>query len=103
MDIVRFKGGLGNQMFQYALVEALRSRGRIVGCSLGFHKNNPHTWPFVLDKVFESLDLNSVDEEVFVEIDHKWREIADNPKKRAEFEKDFENRFFLGRKEFLCI
>ena len=41
VDIVRFAGGLGNQMFQYALVEALRNRGRDVRANLGFYKKHP--------------------------------------------------------------
>lgn len=98
MDIVRFKGGLGNQMFQYALVEALRSRGRRVGCSLGFYRNHPELMPFSLDKVFENLNLDLVDDDAFEEINQRWREIADNPEKRGLFEEDIQNRFFWVEK-----
>lgn len=98
MDIVRFKGGLGNQMFQYALVEALRSRGRSVGCSLGFYRNHPELMPFTLDKVFENLDLNLVDDKTFEEINQRWRNIADYPEQRLLFEENLANRFFWVEK-----
>lgn len=98
MDIVRFKGGLGNQMFQYAFVEALRNCGRDVGCSLGFYKNNPQQMPFVLNKVFPNIELKEVGEEHFNEINMEWRAIKENDDRRREFEKNVETRFFWVEK-----
>lgn len=75
MDIVRFKGGLGNQMFQYALIEALRNNDRDVYCSLGFYQKHPDLRPFILDKIFRELNLLEIKEERFEEIDKKWNKI----------------------------
>lgn len=96
MDVVRFKGGLGNQMFQYALVEALRSRGRNVGCSLGFYRKHPNEKPFILDKVFRAVDLQEVADSVFDEIDGKWKSIKESPEQLEEFrnQKNIKDRFF---------
>lgn len=94
MDIVRFKGGLGNQMFQYALVEALRSRGRNVGCSLGFYRNHPDLMPFMLDKIFKNTKLNEVGDTIFNQIDEKWKNIKERPNDLAEIVSNPKNRFF---------
>ncbi len=102
MDIVRFKGGLGNQMFQYALVEALRSRGRIVGSSLGYYDNHPGTRPFVLDKIFKNIDLNVVDENRFIEIDERWKEIKKKSDLLTQFKKNIKERFFYVEENYFC-
>lgn len=96
MDIVRFKGGLGNQMFQYAFVEALRNRGRNVKCSLGFYRKHPDEMPFILNKVFETVDLQEIEDSVFDEIDDKWKRIKKSPGKLEEFKKtkNIKDRFF---------
>lgn len=99
MDIVRFKGGLGNQMFQYALVEALRSKGREVCCNLGFYRNHPESMPFVLDQVFLNLELNEISDNIFEKIDKKWRKIKSDEKALKNFELDYRNRFFYVEKE----
>lgn len=98
MDIVRFKGGLGNQMFQYAFVEALRSQGREVACNLGFYRNNPNAMPFVLNDIFYNVDLNEVDDRIFCEIDERWKKIKCCSEKMALFEKDLARRFFWVEK-----
>lgn len=94
MDIVRFKGGLGNQMFQYAFIEALRSRRREVKASLGFYRNHPDLRPFVLDKAFGNVCLDDVKDEVFNEIDEKWKDIKRNPVLLESFKKNIKERFF---------
>lgn len=96
MDIVRFKGGLGNQMFQYAFVEALRNRGRNVGCSLGFYRKHPGERPFILNEVFGTVNLQEVDDSVFDEIDGKWKRIKESPERLEEFIKkeNIKKRFF---------
>lgn len=78
MDVVRFKGGLGNQMFQYALVEALRDRGREVKCSLGYYRNHPNLRPFELDQVFKDVVLDEISDEDFEVINARWRQIKKN-------------------------
>lgn len=99
MDIVRFKGGLGNQMFQYALVEALRSRGREVRISLGFYRNHPSLRPFILDKVFEEIKVLEIEDEVFNEIDKRWKAIKEDAELMKDFIKKTEDRFFYVEKE----
>lgn len=90
MDVVRFKGGLGNQMFQYAFVEALRGRGREVKCSLGYYRRHLDLMPFVLDKVFKNVDLNEIPDEEFEEIDNRWKAFKEEGKSFS----NEESRFF---------
>ena len=78
MDIVRMKGGLGNQMFQYAFVEALRAQGREVRCSLGYYRRHPDGMPFVLKDIFSRVYLNEIEDEAFNEIDSRWKEIKED-------------------------
>lgn len=94
MDIVRFKGGLGNQMFQYALVEALRSRERDVYSSLGFYRKHLDLRPFELDQVFENVYLNEIEDSVFDKIDEEWKKIKKDKNLLSQFKKDKRNRFF---------
>lgn len=94
MDIIRFKGGLGNQMFQYALLKALSTQGREVMGSLGFYAKNPLLAPFCLSDVFANASFDVVDENVFVEKDEQWREIKKHEKELESFLRDFDHRFF---------
>lgn len=94
MDIIRFKGGLGNQMFQYAFLKSLSSRGRNVAGSLGFYDKNPHLMPFCLTDIFGNISFNVADEETFEKVDKKWREIKRDEEKLNSFLKDYPNRFF---------
>lgn len=75
MDIVRFKSGLGNQMFQYAFLRALQERGRTVKASLGFYNRHPDERPFVLCDVFYKIKLDYISDEEFDQIDRRWKEI----------------------------
>lgn len=92
MDIVRFKGGLGNQMFQYAFIEALKSRGREVKASLGYKESSIRE--FSLCTVFPDINLEYVSDSEFNLIDEKWRKIKENNEKKSEFCRDYKNRFF---------
>lgn len=94
MDIVRFKGGLGNQMFQYALLKALSLRGRLVEGSLGFYSKHPNLAPFCLTDVFTNISFTIVDEDIFEEKDTQWREIKQNTKELEKFLYDYNHRFF---------
>ncbi len=94
MDIVRFKGGLGNQMFQYALMEALRHRGREVHASLGYYENGGMGRKFILGDVFPNTELMEIEEGIFQEINQKWRNIKENPECLEVFKKNLKDRFF---------
>lgn len=94
MDIVRFKGGLGNQMFQYALLKALNLQGRKVMTSLGYYIKYPETAPFILQDVFKKISLDIVDECIFHEIDKRWREIKQDKQRLKDFSADYAHRFF---------
>lgn len=94
MDIVRIRGGLGNQMFQYAFAEALRSYGREVACSLGFYRKCPNAMRFCLEQVFPNIELNEIDDDTFNSIDNKWIQIKQNKTDLDKFLVDYENRFF---------
>lgn len=94
MDIVRFKGGLGNQMFQYALVEALRCCGKRVGGNLGFYRKHRDTMPFMLDKVFPNIELNEVSDEEFKNVDNRWIEVKQNDEEYRYYKEHPEKRFF---------
>lgn len=94
MDIVRFKGGLGNQMFQYALLKSLSLQGRKVTASLGFYSRPSCERAFCLNEVFENVCFEVVNERIFKEIDIRWRAIKHNEKKIKEFLQDYANRFF---------
>lgn len=98
MDIVRFKGGLGNQMFQYAFLKALSSKGRIVKGSLGFYEKNPDLASFTLKDVFMNVSFDAVREEEFERINDDWKEIKKDTDKRVVFEEDIKNRFFWVEK-----
>ena len=72
MDIVRFKGGLGNQMFQYAFLKSLESKGRNVGASLGFYKEHPELRQFELDNVFPNIKMKTGFDAEFFRAYDKW-------------------------------
>ena len=94
MDIVRFKGGLGNQMFQYALLKALSAKGRTVKASLGFYYKRPQLAAFCLNDVFAGASFDVVDENIFEEKNAQWRKIKENERELQIFLCDYANRFF---------
>lgn len=99
MDIVRFKGGLGNQMFQYALMEALRSRERDVYSSLGFYRRHLEFRSFQLNKIFTNLYLNEVEDSIFDKIDEEWKKIKKNENLLERFKQNNMKRFFYVENE----
>lgn len=52
MIIVRFQGGLGNQMFQYAIYRKLQLEGNIVKADLTEYQRKGNLRSFCVDKVF---------------------------------------------------
>lgn len=57
--IIRFKGGLGNQMFQYAMYCKQMQLGKTVCADISFYKRE-EIMPFVLCDVFPEISLNFV-------------------------------------------
>lgn len=94
MDIVRFKGGLGNQMFQYALLKALASRGRKAMGSLGFYVKNPSLASFCLSNVFPNVSFDIVDESIFEDINEQWRTIKKDETELRKYLTGYAHRFF---------
>lgn len=58
MIIVKFQGGLGNQMFQYALYKKLLCLGKIVKADISWYNNNNAESPRELDVVRFPIHLN---------------------------------------------
>lgn len=94
MDIVRFMGGLGNQMFQYAFLRALEHEKREVIGSLGFYAFHPDLMQFELNKVFKNLCLKCGADNEFLFLYEKWRKIKENKDLKKKFEMDTKERFF---------
>lgn len=66
MIVVRFMGGLGNQMFQYALYRKLVSQGKAVCADLSYYEYEK-AMPFMLLKAFPQIKLNMIDDKQYVE------------------------------------
>lgn len=98
MDIVRFKGGLGNQMFQYAFLKSLESRNREVIASLGFYSEHPELMQYELDKVFPNIVLKTEENDIFIEEYSKWYLIKNDKILLKKFIEDIPNRFFWAEK-----
>lgn len=99
LDIVRFKGGLGNQMFQYAFFKALCERGRNVWGSLGFYSNHPEARGFYLPEAFPRITIPFVEDEVFDEWDERWKAVKADEEVLKDFLQDYPNRFFWVESE----
>lgn len=96
--IIRYKGGLGNQMFQYALRCNYEVFGKEVRDDLSFYVNNPSAMPFRLEAVFPNIVLKR-DDEYAIQV------IGKNQNRRL-FEKLINKivpttrKYFLENKEF---
>lgn len=94
MDIVRFKGGLGNQMFQYAFLKALRQMGRDVKASLGFYRNHPELMGFCLMDVFPHVDIRFIEDEKFEQLNQRWKDIKGKDGILKKYLMNYSDRFF---------
>ncbi len=65
--IVKFKGGLGNQMFQYALYYKLKQLGKNVKGDISHYTLYKNSMPFSLNKAFPEISLQYATQE---EIDY---------------------------------
>lgn len=61
--IVEFKGGLGNQMFQYALYCKLKHLGKNVRGDIRYYSLHENVMPFSLEKTFPNVSLEYVKQE----------------------------------------
>lgn len=100
MDVVRFKGGLGNQMFQYCLMKALQSRGRKVCVDLGFYESHMDVMPFCLLDVFKKCKIEEAPNGYFSDSINRWKDIKEDKDKCIEFTNDVQHRFFWGEDRF---
>lgn len=64
MIIVQFMGGLGNQMFQYALCEKLKSNGNVVKADIetGYKKDELRKYDI---DIFQEIDIEKVDSNIY--------------------------------------
>ena len=60
--IIRYMGGLGNQMFQYALRCYFEEKGKLVKDDIQYYQNNPTAMPFRLGTFFPNISLNIAEE-----------------------------------------
>ena len=58
MIIVKFKGGLGNQMFQYALYKKYMQLGKETYAEISFYDDRK-VMPLKLEEAFQGIKLNT--------------------------------------------
>ncbi len=100
MDMIRFMGGLGNQMFQYALLRSLQARGRQVKGSLGFYRLHPELMQFCLTDVFQNVRIEFEEDSVFDEIYAHWRMIKEDEERLKQFLRNYTSCFFWVEQEY---
>ena len=66
MIVVRFMGGLGNQMFQYAFYRKLVSQGKKACVDLSYY-NDKKAMPFTLLDAFSQIKLEIIEDKSYVE------------------------------------
>ena len=64
MICIKFGGGLGNQMFQYALRCNMEKAGYEVMDDLSWYRENPYSMPFKLTEVFQNIILKETQEDI---------------------------------------
>lgn len=73
MNIIRFKGGLGNQMFQFAFYQSLIAQGHEVKGYLGYYEKGADGNPYVLEKVFPNVIVDQCTEEQYQKYNNRYR------------------------------
>ena len=61
MNIIEITGGLGNQMFQYALVESFRQKGIEVGCDTTYYRSGQILRTLEISR-FANVQINEADD-----------------------------------------
>lgn len=89
--VVRYKGGLGNQMFQYALKVYLKQYGRKVYDDVSFYESY-EMMPFKLTEAFVNVDFQRVSSDIV-------KEIFENYQSRNIFLKVW-NKIFISTKKY---
>lgn len=95
--IVKFKGGLGNQMFQYALYKKLKKEGKRVKADLSHYSEEQESMPFVLEKVFPKIILERADKKETNYYTQKQNEMSFIKKGIAFF--NWKARYYTSEKE----
>lgn len=95
--IVRFKGGLGNQMFQYALYCKLKQLGKSVKGDISYYSLYQDSMPFSLEMAFPNISLEYAEqEEVDYYLDKQRRRSFWNKVEGKVFKK---KRYYTSEKE----
>ena len=108
MIIVKIMGGLGNQLFQYALVEKLKSMGKEVKVDLSMYEDTPEGTT-VRDSIYDSLPTKyemATQEEIDAlfkrDIWHKiWRRLSKNANAFYENEPSYKPEILKRTKGYL--
>ena len=76
MNIIYFMGGLGNQMFQYALYKSLESCGlSTIMANTKWYSEDVGKRPFELHKVFPNVELHNDENDIFGKKEKLYRKI----------------------------
>ncbi len=66
MNVIYFQGGLGNQMFQYALYQSMERYGKSkVKANISFYQKEKVHAGFELEKVFPKIELKKDENDIF--------------------------------------
>lgn len=84
--VIRYMGGLGNQMFQYAFRCNFEKRNKIIKDDISFYENNPNAMPFELKNSFPKIILEEAEKR---DIDNFWVQ-----KKNRSYIKKIKNKLF---------
>lgn len=99
MIIIKFKGGLGNQMFQYALYKNYIYKNKEVKADLSFYNSNDDHNGFELDKIF-NIELNIANLEEIQYMGDCKKRIIDKVRRRCGYRKKshyVENEFIFDK------
>lgn len=72
--IVKYKGGLGNQMFQYMMAETFKNRDYEVLGDISWYKQQTVKRKFLIDELFSNVIIEYVDEKTVQEYEKRFNE-----------------------------